>query len=99
MPIVATPNRLLDLRPQLHSWCLVRQFFGATLIAEALITWGLHDIAPGGTRQTHTFALFAEAVIGLVTSLIPKLSSVMNRLGWTVVDYRKVEYPHRLAGQ
>lgn len=64
---------------------LVMQFFGSTLIAEALITWGLRNIAPGDTRQTLTLALFVEAVIGLVTSLIAELGAVMNPLGWTVV--------------
>jgi len=64
---------------------LVMQFFGSTLIAEAVITLGLRNIAPGDTRQTLTLALFVEAVIGLVTSLIAELGGVMNPLGWTLV--------------
>jgi uncharacterized membrane protein len=64
---------------------LVMQLFGSTLIAEAVITWQLRDVAPGPTRNTVTLALFAEAVIGLLVSLLAQLGGVMNALGWGVV--------------
>jgi len=65
----------------------VMQLFGSTLIAEGLITWGLRNIAPGDTRRTLTLALFIEALIGLVASLLAELGGIMNPVGWTVERY------------
>lgn len=64
---------------------LVMQLFGSVLLMEGLLTWQLRDIGPGAVRGGLTLALFAEALVGLLVSLVAQLGGVVNALGWGVV--------------
>jgi hypothetical protein len=64
---------------------LVAQFFGAALIGDVVISWSLRNVEPGPTRQAVTLALFAQAAIGVLISLIAQFSGVLNTFGWVNV--------------
>jgi preprotein translocase subunit SecY len=60
---------------------LTDRFFGATLLAVAVITWLARDLTGASVRPVLMGGLIGEAV-GLVVSLLGVLSGVMNATGW-----------------
>lgn len=64
---------------------LVAQFFGAALLSDVVITWGLRNLEPGPARQTLTLAFFVQGTIGVLISLIAQFGGVMNAFGWVNV--------------
>lgn len=63
----------------------VVELFGAALIGEALLRFGLMNIEPGRTRNVLTSALLGEYALALVAALQAQLGGVTSTAGWVIV--------------
>ena len=63
------------------------QLFGAALIGEAVLRFGMRDIAPGALRKALTSAILVEYVIAFAAALMAQMSGITNTAGWVIVAF------------
>jgi hypothetical protein len=64
---------------------LISRFYGAALLAIALITFNLKNSELNADVKSVVFALLIFNVVGAIVALWGQVSNIFNTLGWSIV--------------